>query len=209
MRVVGYDHAMSMILGFTTISDENIARVFAFPPLVWKFIAPDDPEAFEQDAARHRQSGFLARLFRKQPPPADEELVLRDGEGVDEDLDKAWHGLHYLLTGTAWEGAPPLNFLLAGGRELPGSEVGYGPARVLTSTEVLEVAGALDRVSEEWLRGRFDAADMMAKEIYPEIWDRNPAEDDTLGYCIEGFQMLKKLFGSAAAEKFGFIITIQ
>ena len=200
---------MSMILGFTTISDENIARVVAFPPLVWKFVAPDDPEAFDQDAAAYRRSGFLGRWFKKQQPPADEDLELRDGEAVDEDLDKAWHGLHYLLTRTAWEGDPPLNFLLAGGRELPGIEVGYGPARVLTSAEVLELSRALDRVSEEWLRSRFDAADMMSKEIYPEIWDRDPAEDDTLGYCIENFQTLKKVFASAAAEHFGLIITIQ
>ena len=31
------------------------------------------------------------------------------------DLDKAWHCLHYLLTGSAVGGEPPLDFLLQGG----------------------------------------------------------------------------------------------
>src|SRR5690242_18007628 len=46
-------------------------------------------------------------------------------------LDKAWQGIHYLLTGTAWGGEPPWNTLLAGGTELPGAgeEWGYGPPR--------------------------------------------------------------------------------
>lgn len=26
---------------------------------------------------------------------------------------------------------------------------------------------------------------MVKKEIYPEIWDRDPKDDDTLGYLIE------------------------
>jgi hypothetical protein len=42
------------------------------------------------------------------------------------DLEKSWQGIHYLLTGTAWEGDPPLNFLLAGGREVD-IEIGLGP----------------------------------------------------------------------------------
>lgn len=42
-------------------------------------------------------------------------------------MDKAWHGIHYLLTGTAWEGDPPLNFLVTGGREVGTEEIGIGP----------------------------------------------------------------------------------
>src|SRR5262245_57645293 len=29
-------------------------------------------------------------------------------------LEKAWHGLHYLLTGSPWKGAEPLCFLVRG-----------------------------------------------------------------------------------------------
>ena len=200
---------MGMYLGFTSISDENIERVLAFPPLIWKLIAPDDPEAFESDAAAHRKRGFLAKLFRGKDRESAAELVLREGEGIDEDLDKGWHGIHYLLTKTAWQGEPPLNFLILGGRELAGIEVGYGPARILTAAETQRIHLALSSVSTEWLRSRFDPADMMAKEIYPEIWDRDPAEDDTLEYCLEMFEVLKKYFSSMSEQRLGTIISIQ
>jgi hypothetical protein len=127
----------------------------------------------------------------------------------DGGVDKAWHGIHYLLTRTAWEGRPPLNFLLAGGRALSSIDVGYGPARVLTAAEVREIAGALEGITDDWLRGRFDAADMMAKEIYPEIWDRDPSEDDSLGYCIEMFRHLQEYFALAAKRGLGVIISMQ
>jgi hypothetical protein len=37
---------------------------------------------------------------------------------ADLDVDKAWHGIHYLLTGTAWEGDPPLDFIVKGGSQV-------------------------------------------------------------------------------------------
>lgn len=66
-----------------------------------------------------------------EEPIADPEqiegfLYESDGSSDDEEyLDKAWHGLHFLFTGTAWEGDPPLNFLVSGGREIGDVDVGY------------------------------------------------------------------------------------
>ena len=71
---------------------------------------------------------------------ADPESItdFLDEEGfADFDIDKAWHGIHYLLTGTAWEGAAPLNFLVAGGRPVGDVDVGYGPARAFSGAEVV------------------------------------------------------------------------
>jgi hypothetical protein len=65
---------MGMYLGFTTISDENIARLFAFPPLIWKFIAPDDPDLFEEEVAKHRP-GLLARLFKRYQPSPNADMA--------------------------------------------------------------------------------------------------------------------------------------
>ena len=58
-------------------------------------------------------------------------IVLADDEGSVADLDKAWHGLHYLFTGTDEGGNSPLDFLAVGGEEIGTIEVGYGPARAL------------------------------------------------------------------------------
>jgi hypothetical protein len=46
-----------------------------------------------------------SNIGRKKPPPAAvENLVLAEGEAMNTDIDKAWHGIHYLLTKTDWGG---------------------------------------------------------------------------------------------------------
>jgi len=59
------------------------------------------------------------------------------------------HGIHFLLTGTAWEGDFPLAFIVRGGREV--GDVGYGPARIFTSDEVQAIANALRPITREVL----------------------------------------------------------
>src|SRR5271163_2074263 len=50
-------------------------------------------------------------------------------------LEKSWHCLHYLLTGTAWETGTVLGKTILGGTEI-GPDMGYGPARYLVPNEV-------------------------------------------------------------------------
>ena len=199
-----------MILGMVTLGDANIARVLADPPLVWRVIAPDAPELYESARERPSKPSFLGRIFGR-PPAAEagtsgEAFALADGEGVNADLDKAWHGIHYLLTGTAWEGDKPLNFLLAGGRPVGDIDVGYGPARVHSAAETRAAHEALTQLSDDDLRGRFDPGDMTSKEIYPEIWDRRPEEDDTLGYLMEHVGTLREFLAQAVEQRQGLVV---
>ena len=46
---------MSMILALRTLSDSNINKVVNDPPLIWKVVAPDDPEFYE--SARSERTG--------------------------------------------------------------------------------------------------------------------------------------------------------
>lgn len=46
---------------------------------------------------------------------ASEGELSEEAQGEDLDLDKAWHGLHYVLTGTAAQGEEPWGYLLTGG----------------------------------------------------------------------------------------------
>jgi hypothetical protein len=204
---------MGMYLGLASVSDATIDRLHADPPLVWQIVAPDDPDAVARARGVPAGPGFLARLFGRgrpaPPPPAPAApLVLSDGEGEAGDLEKAWHGIHYLLTGTAWEGEPPLNFLVAGGREVGIDEVGIGPARTLTAKETRDVATALARLTDEDLRARFRPDEMMRLEIYPEIWDRDPAEDDTLGHVMESVESLRTTLAAVVDRGHGLLITI-
>jgi hypothetical protein len=203
---------MGMRVGLASLSEATISRLHADPPLVWLVVAPDDPDAVARARGAPKRPGLLARLLgaRVEPTasPAIAELVLGDGEGHVGDLDKAWHGIHYLLTGTAWEGDPPLNFLVTGGREVGDEEVGYGPARTFTPAETREIAGALAALSDEQLRARFAPQEMMRLEVYPEIWDRDPAGDDTLGYLMEYTGQLRAALASVVERGHGLLVTI-
>jgi len=198
-----------MCLGLATLSDANINRVLSDPPLVWRVIAPDDPEPFDAARAAQRKPTLLSRLFgRRQEVSAGADLD-PTATGDVSDLDKAWHGIHYLLTGSAWEGDPPLNFLVSGGRAVGDIDVGYGPARVLTAAEIRKAHDALRALTDEALRARFDPEDMIAKEIYPEIWDRSSADDDTLGYLMEYVQVLRRLLDQAVAKSLGLVVYLS
>lgn len=201
---------MGMYLGLSTLRDENIRKVLADPPLVWKILAPDDPEAYE-NARAEKPAGLLAKFLGKRSVtrPLYEEVELRDDEVATTDLDKAWHGIHYLLTQTAWEGEEPLNLLISGGMLVGEIDIGYGPARAFTAAEVKAIRQALRPIDDAFLRARFHPEEMMRLGIYPEIWDRDPADDDAFGYCAEYFGCLKAFIETASERNLGLIISIS
>jgi Domain of unknown function (DUF1877) len=86
-------------------------------------------------------------------------------------LEKSWHGLHFVLTGTAWEGDPPLNLLVVGGVPIGDEDVGYGPARVLDPTGVTALHEALTGFLDADFNRNFDLSALLQADIYPNIWD--------------------------------------
>lgn len=122
-------------------------------------------------------------------------------------LEKAWHGLHYLLTGTAWEGEAPLNFIVLGGEPIGEDDFGMGPARLLAPEQVQELDAALWPVTDEQLWGRFDKDRLHAEEIYPGIWDEPEADlrEEYLMY----FHELKTFVRQAAGNGCGLVIVLS
>ena len=87
-------------------------------------------------------------------------------------------------------------------------DVGYGPARVLSAAETRAAHEALTQISDDDLRGRFDPGDMTSKEIYPEIWDRPPEEDDTLSYLLGHVSTLREFLAQAVEHRQGLVVHI-
>ena len=203
---------MGMVLGITQLDDRTIERLVADPPLVWLVVAGDDREQYErarQDERRLQQPGFIARLFgaAPPPPPAAPPFALGDGEGKEIDVDKSWHGMHYLLTGSAEGGTPPLDFLLEGGRIVGDEDVGYGPARVFTAEESRGIAAAVAAISDEELRARYDPSAMDAADVYPSlIWVRDG--DEALDYVMEYIAILRGTLAEAVEMKRGLMLTL-
>jgi uncharacterized protein DUF1877 len=118
------------------------------------------------------------------------------------DLDKAWQGVHWLLTGTDFGGEPPLCYIVTGGEEVSFTDFCYGPPRTLTSKQVAEWDDALSKISEDELAKRFDATAMLAADIYPSIWE----ESDSLDYLMDGYRNLKEFVARAKQENSGMIV---
>jgi hypothetical protein len=136
--------------------------------------------------------------------PAQIEALL-DEEGPELDLDRAWHGLHYLIAGTARETAGPRGYIL-GGRRLGDINVGYGPARVLDAAQVAIFDDLLQCISSADFRERFDAAALTRADIYPNLWERAlTGEEDLLSYLCGHFAQLKEFVAAARRDGMGMI----
>jgi hypothetical protein len=194
---------MGMVLALTSVDDKALAAIQAHPALVWKLLAPDDPEAYETALTAEKRSWLSRLLGGKQPEVLD--VGIDAGDQID--LDKAWHGIHFLLTGTAWEGDHPLNFLLLGGTQIGDIDVGYGPARGFTFASLDEVWSTLKEVDAGTLQSRFDPKLMADLDIYPEIWQAEG--EGALDYCLEYFEDLKSFIGSTVDSGKGVVISIQ
>lgn len=127
--------------------------------------------------------------------------------GHDElEIDKAWHGLHFLLTGNASEGSLPLGFIVDGGEEV-GDDLGYGPARALRSEQVLEIDKALDPFTTDELRRRFDPNRMSELQIYPFGWSDDP--DGELDYLLAFYAELRAFVHRTAERGHGLLVYLS
>lgn len=111
------------------------------------------------------------------------------------DIDKAWHGIHFVLVGEQYGGEPPLSNVVFGAKPIGEEDVGYGPALGTTAESVKQIAAALDEISEEKFREKFDASALEKADIYPQIWDEG---DEALDYLASYFAELKDFYKSAA-----------
>jgi hypothetical protein len=127
-----------------------------------------------------------------------------NGRLADLSLEKAWHGLHYLLCGAAEPDGTTLGNTMLGGTEL-GGDLGYGPARYFTADEVVAVARALtDAKLESAMRARFDPAKMVAAGIYPNGWAPND-----LTWLIDEFHKLRDFYAIAAQRKSAIVNSLE
>jgi hypothetical protein len=61
------------------------------------------------------------------------------------DLEKAWHAIHYVLTGSHEPDGTPLGDAVLGGVEL-GPDLGHGRARLICAERVVQISEALAKV---------------------------------------------------------------
>jgi hypothetical protein len=142
------------------------------------------------DAGNAVLSHLAQRAATRRAPPAP------GTPGHSVSLDKAWHGLHYLLCGTADPAPGPLGQAVFGGTEIGEDQV-YGPVRYFSPAQVAEIAAALQSPDlEQELHARFDVEKMTQLGIYPGVWERDDED-----WLIDAFQSLRDFYAAASKSE--------
>ena len=198
---------MGMTAGMYRASDSEIQKLLAEPHTVGAFI---ESSTWAPPVRQVRPKGILGWLLKISPitieevdptavPPPD----YMEHERPHCDLEGVWHGLHFLLTGTAWEGEEPACYLLRGGEDLgDADELGYSMIQALSPARVQQFAALLNSLSREELERRFDPKRMMALKISPEIWTREPKRT----YLLDAFGELRTFVNTLAEGGDGAIV---
>jgi hypothetical protein len=205
---------MGMTGGLVRATEADIRRLRADPSRLPAFI---DGETWAPPVRRVQPKGILGWLMRLTPVTIEEvdpDAVPPDGAKLDApeshlDLDKAWQPLHFLLTGTAWEGEEPGCYLVRGGEELIGADqLGYSSIRALTPGQICRFDEFLRSLSGDTLRGRFDYQKMVALGIYakPRSRERPPSNDDQVIHLLEAFDALQSFVAATTKTGDGAIV---
>ncbi|MBC6461782.1 YfbM family protein [Actinomadura sp. HBU206391] len=119
------------------------------------------------------------------------------------DVGGAWQGLHYLLTGDAWDGRPPEADAVCGGRLLTedgaaelGMDVIYlAPDRVKAAADHL-ASTPFDRIA-----GRYDLSRMAAADVQDAVhWARRPPQEARDRYLRPAYEGLTRFYLAAAGD---------
>ncbi|WP_338751074.1 YfbM family protein [Bacillus sp. FJAT-52991] len=143
--------------------------------------------------------------------PNEVETFLYEVEEVSKkevDIDKAWHGIYFLLTGEAQLGAAVDSTegdAILGGKPI-GRDLGMGPCRYLPSDEVKEIYDTLKNISVNDLSEQFDVEALNEADIYPMYGEWTEEDKD---YIVDNYQELVRYFEEAAHNEEGMLLLIH
>jgi len=185
---------MGLYLTLRSATVDQIAALDARPELLPAFF---DPGGFED--VLPRPSLWQLITGRRTSVP---EALLDQSNCMEVGLDKAWHALHFLFTGTADGGDPPACYLLSGGLGLSSGDT---EAHALTPQQLSEFRDFVHSIPESEIRARYDPKRMTELHIYPEIiWERDGNE--ALEYVLEFHEQLLVFLRDAVGEEQGCVL---
>ena len=119
-------------------------------------------------------------------------------------LGKVWHGLHYLLTGSAESGAPPLDVFAVAIRQL---RTGAEGRHTLDPGQVKELHRALESITPDTLRLRWDPDRMASAGVYwADYFQSHP--DSEYGHQLALFAEVKGFVAEAASHNMGLLVEV-
>lgn len=151
------------------------------------------------------------KAVRAQPSFAAEIAMAVLGEGdanqfgtLEEplDLQKSWHVLHYLFTGSAYDTTSPGAALLSG--EELGDDLGYGPVRLHREEATAKFARFLQGEDIESLLTQINITEMAEADLY-SVGDEAGVREE-VGYY---FPLLKDYVVRVAQKRGGLLIWLS
>jgi hypothetical protein len=190
---------MGIVVSYIRVSPANAAFLVQHPKLMNSLLG------FEESVASSKGSGFLSRLFGRKAEPKPEPLPSLEPreEGDEGDTDKAWQGMHFILTGTAEGGDFPQGFLMHGGTSV-GDDMEDQCARLFQPEEVQRIQTVLQAQSEEGVRQRYDGKRMDTAGVYPKIWQRDGEEG--LAYIWETMCEMREFVRETVEKKWALVV---
>lgn len=122
------------------------------------------------------------------------------------DADKAWQGIHTVLTGTAFPEGHDLDALVFGGTPIGDEEFAMGPARYLRPDEVAHLAGLVEPIEVTDFEARIELGRLVALDVYPAVWDREDEAAINVEYLRDGYTLVRDGFLAARKDGAGMIV---
>lgn len=114
------------------------------------------------------------------------------------DIDKAWDGILFLLTGSGFANAAhPLARIFFSGQIIDEEQdLGYGPAHYLTPAQVSELNDEISNITVDSLRQKYNPKRMTELEVYPAMWENDG--DEEFEYLSQYFTNVQEFYAEAA-----------
>jgi Domain of unknown function (DUF1877) len=202
---------MGMTCTLYRVTGPEIEHLIEQPSTLHSFLDFDNGAPAVRTVKEKGLLGFFFRLFgirvsevsteasseHTAPRPSEPQRVI--------DIEKGWHGLHFLFTGTADGGEEPACYLVRGGEDL--DDDGY--ARALRPEKVRRLSQYLDSLSPADLERRYDPVRMTKLDIYPAVIWQHEARDSLVEWLLDCFSEVKTFINRAAAAGDGVIVHIS
>lgn len=150
-------------------------------------------------------TGHLLRVSHEELDTylADSSLLedrIYNSEAQDEhllDVDKAWEGIIFLLTGKNIQTATSelVQIFFSGDLIDEEQDLGMGPAHYLTNEQVVNLNNQISSLTEADLKHKYDPNRMKELSVYPDIWDEG---EEAFDYIYVNFVALQTFYSEAA-----------
>lgn len=114
------------------------------------------------------------------------------------DLDKQWHAVHFMLTGSAGVTDDPMSLILGSFEEI-GPDHGYGPAWLIPNAFLVKFSAALSATNDDELKARYDPTLMVREQVYIAEALQEEGEEG-LGFLMEDIARIREFTAKAAAD---------